>query len=129
MKKTDQFISRNGISMKKPDWKREYVTYQDCLDFLEHLRTRGRTLIRHKRRDQFNYFDLTALEEKMLEIIKEAPDAQTAYLIIAEHYRKDHPNCNHKLMPELENIYKEDLYEYLVENGVEEAGRLAEVVG
>ena len=122
------FFTENGPVLTEPSEEYKHISYEECLDFLKHLRARGRNLQKSSVKGIFNTFDFTKRDLEKLMIIKEAPDDETAYLRIAEYCSRKQPNCNHKLMPELENIYREDLYDYLVDNNIDNAEMLSELI-
>lgn len=127
MGKIIYYMSENGPTFTKPSEEYEYVSREDCLDFLDYLIRKGHHIEERKVRGLFSTFDLTRHDVEMLDWIKSFPDAESVYEAFART-PKNRPNPNHKLMPELENIYREDLYEYLLEKGVEEAEKISDII-
>lgn len=101
MGKIIYYMSENGPTLIKPSEEYEYVSREDCLDFLDYLIRKGHHIEERKVRGLFSTFDLTRRDVEMLDRIKSFPDAESAYEAFGRT-PKNRPNPNHKLMPELE---------------------------
>ncbi len=128
MGKIRYYIQDEGLSFQKPSEEFTYVSYEECLSFLEHLRIKGRLVDRHVVRGLFSSHDFTDSRIQLLTRIKGSASAEEAYDNYGRECQKANPNCNHKFMPELDNIYRDDLYEYLLSEGVEEAEKIAMMI-
>ena len=125
--KINYYMSESGPTLIKPSEEYEYVSRNDCLEFLDYLIREGHHVEERKVRGLFSTFDLTRRDFEMLDRIKSFPDAESAYEAFGRT-PKNRPNPNHKLMPELENIYREELYEYLLKNGVDDAEKISDII-
>ena len=119
-------ITEEGVSLTKPVEEFEYVTYQECIEFLDYLIKHGKVIVDKKVRGLFRTFDVTAHDMALLRTIKSFSSAEKAYAAIAKS--RTPVNCNHSLMPELNNIYMDELYEYLIDNEVRNAAKLALII-
>lgn len=128
MVKVVYYMSENGPTLRKPSEEYDYVSREDCLNFLDYLIRKGHHIEERKLRGLFNVIDRTKHDEDLLNMIRSCNSAHAAYEAYGKKCQKNRTNPNHKLMPELENIYREDLYEYLIENDTDEAEKISEII-
>lgn len=119
-------MTENGPELTEHSEEFDYVTYEECTDFLDHLIKKGRILEERKVRGLFNTFNITEKDEALLRRIKTFSSGKEAYVQIVKSISP--VNCNHKLMPELRHVYREDLYDFLIEHEIVDAEKLSALI-
>lgn len=118
------YIAEDRISFTRND-NTEYVEKNEFISFIQYLKNKENVVIDQRIvRGMFNKYDLTYIAKEVLEIIKNN-DIEKAYEEISKYYNKGRFNMNHKLMPKLENIFFEDLVDYLKINNVDNYEEIA----
>ncbi len=95
MGRYEYYVTEEGPSLTKPAEEFDYVTYRECIEFLDHLIKRGRVLVDKKVRGLFRIFDVT--EHDMKDSTKNIQRAETN--------RKQRKNWLKKRKPDLKDLF------------------------
>lgn len=123
-------MTSTGISFNKTKDETQYISKEEAINFIEYLRNKEDLIIDERKvKGLFNTFDFTYINKQYAKIIKESISAQDVYekLCIIEPSSKNY-NINHKYLENLNNIYEEDLYEYLTSINVKDPLKLTKII-